>query len=75
MLGARGGWRSRGFRGIYERSFDSCVGVSSGEARRTGDRLIVAVNSDLLCAAEAGRQRPRASRRAQVLAAMAAVTR
>lgn len=73
------GWHSRGFRVVFTNGcFDLLhVGHISllEQARRTGDRLIVAVNSDRSVRGLKGRRRPvvREQERAQVLAAMAAV--
>ena len=74
-----GGWRSRGFRIVFTNgSFDLLhVGHLSllEQARRMGDRLIVAVNSDRSVRALKGKRRPlvREQERAQILAALASV--
>ena len=73
------GWRSRGLRVVFTNGcFDLLhVGHISllEKARRMGDRLIVAVNSDRSVRGLKGRRRPmvREQERAQVLAALAAV--
>jgi D-beta-D-heptose 7-phosphate kinase / D-beta-D-heptose 1-phosphate adenosyltransferase len=73
------GWRSRGLRVVLTNGcFDLLhVGHISllEQARRMGDRLIVAVNSDRSVRRLKGRRRPlvREQERAQVLAALAAV--
>ena len=73
------GWRSRGLRVVLTNGcFDLLhVGHISllEQARRMGDRLIVAVNSDRSVRGLKGRRRPlvREHDRAQVLAALAAV--
>jgi len=73
------GWRSRGLRVVFTNGcFDLLhVGHISllEQARRMGDRLIVAVNSDRSVRALKGRRRPmvREQERAQVLAALSAV--
>ena len=80
MLRARvAGWRSRGLRVVFTNGcFDLLhVGHISllEQARRTGDRLIVAVNSDRSVRGLKGQPRPmvREQDRAQVLAALSAV--
>jgi len=73
------GWRARGLRVVFANGcFDLLhVGHISllEQARRMGDRLIVAVNSDRSVRALKGRRRPmvREQERAQVLAALSAV--
>ncbi len=80
LLRARvAGWRSRGLRVVFANGcFDLLhVGHVSllEQARRMGDRLIVAVNSDRSVRRLKGRRRPvvREQDRAQVLAALASV--
>ncbi len=73
------GWRSRGLRVVFTNGcFDLLhVGHISllEQARRMGDRLIVAVNSDRSVRGLKGRRRPlvREQDRAQILAALSAV--
>ena len=73
------GWRSRGLRVVFTNGcFDLLhVGHISllEQARRMGDRLIVAVNSDRSVRGLKGQRRPmvREQERAQVLAALSAV--
>ncbi len=80
LLRARvAGWRSRGLRVVFTNGCFDLLHVGHitllEQARRMGDRLIVAVNSDYSVRRLKGRRRPvvREQDRAQVLAALAAV--
>lgn len=73
------GWRSRGLRVVFTNGCFDLLHVGHitllDQARRMGDRLVVAVNSDRSVRGLKGRRRPlvREQDRTQVLAALAAV--
>ena len=73
------GWRSRGLRVVFTNGCFDLLHVGHvrllQQARRMGDRLIVALNSDRSVRRLKGRSRPvvKAADRAQILAALAAV--
>lgn len=73
------GWRSRGLRIVFTNGCFDLLHVGHvrllQQARRMGDRLVVALNSDRSVRRLKGRNRPvvNAADRAQVLAALAAV--